>query len=265
MAKTVRVLEGGVALECHAATKRFGERAALCDAAFACPLGAVTALIGPNGAGKSTLFRASAGLLTLDSGGITVRGHRAGTPEAQRSVSFMPEQPDLYPGVSVWEHVVFIALLYCLSDWEPRAEELLERFGLAGRRDALPHELSQGMRRRLALVMSLLRGADVLLLDEPFNGLDPRNSSQLRALVKELASNGAGVLVATHILGDVARLADRVIVLEGGRVIAQGTLKELNGQAGLPASADLESAYLALTERRRERGIETARTGGGAR
>lgn len=177
----------------------------------------------------------------------------------------MPEQPDLYPGVSVWEHLVFIALLYRLSGWKGRAEELLERFELADRRDALAHELSQGMRRRLALVMSLLRGADVLLLDEPFNGLDPRSSAELRTLVGELAASGAGVLVATHILGDVVRLTDRAIVLEDGRVVAQGTLEELRQQAGMPRGADLESTYLALTDGGPDPGSEAASTNAGAR
>ncbi len=148
-----------VALEVAGLVKRFGPTTVLAGVGIVCPAGSVTALIGPNGAGKSTLFRAAAGLLMPDAGSIRVRGHAAGSPAAQRAVSLMPEQPDLYPGVSAWEHVAFIALLYRLSGWRPRAEQLLERFGLSDRLDALPHELSQGLRRRLALVMALLHGA----------------------------------------------------------------------------------------------------------
>jgi len=103
------------------------------------------------------------------------------------------------------------------------------------------------LRRRLALVMALLHGADVLLLDEPFNGLDPRSAHELRALVHELAAAGACVLVSTHILSDVERLSDRAIVLDRGKKVAEGTLEELRGLAGLSPGADLETAYLALT------------------
>ncbi len=237
-----------VALEYTGLVKRFGATTALAGVGFTCPAGSVTALIGPNGAGKSTVFRATAGLLVPDAGSVRVRGHLAGSAPAQRAVSLMPEQPDLYPGVSVSEHVTFVALLYRLSDWRPRAEWLLARFGLDDRLDALPHELSQGLRRRLALVMALLHGADVLLLDEPFNGLDPRSAGELRSLVRELAAAGACVLVATHILSDVQRLADRAVLLDQGRITAAGTLDELRGQAGLDQDADLEAAYLALTD-----------------
>jgi ABC-type multidrug transport system ATPase subunit len=234
-------------LEYEAIVKRFGQTTALAEVSFSCPPGAVTALIGPNGAGKSTLFLAAVGLLVPDAGAIRVGGHPAGSPPAQRAVALMPEQPDLYAAVSVWEHVAFVARLYRLRDWRPRAQQLLERFGLSDRLDAVPHELSQGLRRRLALVMALLHGADVLLLDEPFNGLDPRNAAELRSLVRELAEAGVCVLVATHILSDVERLADRAIVLDRGRKVAEGTLDEVRLQAGLGPGADLEAAFLALT------------------
>ncbi len=236
-----------VVLEYEGLVKRFGATTALDGVSFTCHAGSVTALIGPNGAGKSTLFLAAAGLLAPDAGTVRARGYPTGSAPAQRALSLMPEQPDLYPGVSVWEHVTFIALLYRLTSWRSRAEGLLERFGLSERRDAIPSELSQGLRRRLALVMALLHGADVLLLDEPFNGLDPRSAHELRALVHELAAAGACVLVSTHILSDVERLSDRAIVLDRGKKVAEGTLGELRGLAGLSPGADLETAYLALT------------------
>lgn len=219
---------------------------------FSCAAGSVTALIGPNGAGKSTLFLAAAGLLLPDAGSVRVRGLPAGSADAQRSLSLMPEQPDLYPGVSVWEHVVFIATMYRLSDWQPSARQLLARFGLSDRVDALPHELSQGLRRRLALVMALLHGADVLVLDEPFNGLDPRTARELRSLVRELAQAGACVLIATHILADVEKLGDWVVVLDRGTKVAEGTLDALGRQAGLGPETTLAGQVLEYAQEGRE-------------
>ncbi|MEW9552465.1 ABC transporter ATP-binding protein [Nonomuraea sp. NPDC050783] len=239
------------AWECEGAVKRYAERKALDGATFRCGYGQVTALLGHNGAGKSTLFRAAAGLVRLDAGTMLVGGHPPGSTRAQQATSYMPEQPDLYPGVSVWEHVTFIALAYRLSRWEPRARHLLERFELGDRRDALPHELSQGLRRRLALVMALLHGAEVLLLDEPFNGLDPHSAVRLRTTLSELAADGAAVVVATHILHDAQRLADQVIVLECGRVKAGGDLPSLAREAGLSRRAGMEEIYLALTSESR--------------
>jgi ABC-type multidrug transport system ATPase subunit len=215
---------------------------------LSCPAGSVTALIGANGAGKSTLFLTAAGLLAPDAGTVHVRGHAAGTPGAQRALSLMPEQPDLYAAVSVWEHVTFIALLYRLTDWQPHAKKLLARFGLSGRLDAVPSSLSQGLKRRLALVLALLRGAEVMLLDEPFNGLDPRSASELRSIVRELAAAGACILVSTHVLSDVERISDRAIVLDRGSAKAEGTLDELRRLAGLAPGANLEASFLALTE-----------------
>lgn len=235
------------ALTCAGLVKRFGERSALAGVDLECRGGMVTAVIGPNGAGKSTLFRAAAGLLQLDQGRIRIRGQAPGTVAAQLAVSFLPEQPDLYPGLSVWEHVVFVALAYRLSSWREQAGRLLDRFGLADRQDALPHELSQGLRRRVALVMALLHGADVLLLDEPFNGLDPRNAGELRAMIGELARAGVCVVIATHILSDVERLADWIALLDRGRVTAKGTADQLRDLAGLDPAADLEAAYMVLT------------------
>lgn len=235
-----------VGWETRDAVKRFGDTVALNGASFVAHCGAITVLLGHNGAGKSTLFRSAVGLVRLDSGTMRITGHPAGSSRARQAVSFLPEQPDLYPGVSVWEHVAFIAMVHRLADWQARAEHLLSRFGLADRRDALPHELSQGLQRRLALVMALQHGARVLLFDEPFNGLDPHSACELRTVLKQLAS-GACVVVSTHLLHDAERLTDRVVLLDRGRVIAEGTVNDLERRAGLGPGAGLEDAYLTLT------------------
>jgi ABC-2 type transport system ATP-binding protein len=233
---------------CVDVVKRFNGTSALRGVNLRVPYGSVTALIGPNGAGKSTLFRAAAGLVLPDSGTMTVGGRPAGSRAARSAVSFMPENPDLYPGVSASEHLTFIGLAYRVRGRRRHAADLLDRLGLADRADMLPNELSQGLRRRLAIAMALLRGARILLLDEPFNGLDARSAGELRALLRELAEDGAGVVVATHLLADVNRTADRVIVLNRGTVVSAGTAAEVVRAAGLPPHGSLEEAYLALTE-----------------
>lgn len=129
---------GPAAVEWTGVVKRYGDTAALAGVDLRCPDAAVTALIGPNGAGKSTLFRSAAGLVRVDGGCVRVRGCPAGTRAAQRALSLMPEQPDLYAGVSVWEHLTFVALAYRLDGWVRGAETLLRRFDLTRCRDALP-------------------------------------------------------------------------------------------------------------------------------
>lgn len=233
--------------ECTGVAKLYGRTVALDGVDVTFRSGEVTALLGHNGAGKTTLFRLAAGLAVADAGRMRLEGQMPGSAAARQVVSYVPEQPDLYPGVSVWEHVTFIALAHRLTGWRSTATELIERFGLADRRDSLPDELSQGLRRRLALVMALLHGARVHLLDEPFNGLDPAGSAGLRSILRELAGGGACVVVATHLLGDVDRLADRIVVLDHGRVAATGRTADLARRAGLPAGAGLEDAYLRLT------------------
>lgn len=242
---------GGAALDCADVVKAYGTTEALTGASLTCHHGTITVLLGHNGAGKSTLLRAAAGLVVPDGGDLRIEGWPAGTRQAKQLVSFLPEQPDLYSGLSVWEHVSFVALAYRLPrrDWPGHARALLARFGLTDRLDALPHELSQGLRRRLGLVLALLHGARVLLLDEPFNGLDPRSVLELREVLRSLAADGACVVVSDHLLAGVESFAGTVVLLDHGRVVAGGTTADLARRAGLPVTAGLEDAYLVLTDR----------------
>ena len=244
---TVQDGGGAVALRVDGVSKAFGTTVALDDLCLTAAFGEVVALFGPNGAGKTTAMRCAAGVLVPDAGVIEVGGAPAGSTAAQDALSYLPEQPDLYPSLTVDEHLRFVALAHRLTGWEPRAGELLARFDLADQRDALPGALSQGMRRKTALIMALLHGARVLLLDEPFNGLDPQGAAELRMLLSAVAAGGAAVMVSTHNLAGAERLADRAIVMSAGRSVAAGRPDELRRVAGVPADADLEQVFLPLT------------------
>ena len=240
-------MDADVALRVDGLSKAFDRTRALDGLHLHASYGEVLALFGPNGAGKTTALRCVAGVLVPDAGTITVGGAPAGSIAAQDALSFLPEQPDLYPSLTVAEHLRFVALAHRLDGWEPHAATLLGRFDLNDQRDALPGALSQGMRRKTALIMALLHGARVLLLDEPFNGLDPQGAAELRALISDLAAGGAAVVVSTHGLAVAERLAQRAVIMQQGRAIAEGTPEQLRRHAGMPEGADLEAVFLALT------------------
>jgi ABC-2 type transport system ATP-binding protein len=228
--------------------KAFDGTNALNGVSFHAGSGEILALLGPNGAGKTTTLRCLAGLLLPDSGTVTLHDDRTVYRDLRGAVTFVPETPDLYGGLSVAEHLRFVALLYRLRSWEARAQELLDRFQLDDRKDALPGELSQGMRRKVVLIMALLHGAKVVLMDEPFNGLDPKAVRELREMVVDLAASGVAVVLSTHRLAETERLAHRVAVTYRGTIRAEGALPELRRAAGVGPDADLETAFLALTD-----------------
>ena len=226
-------------------SKSFGGFMALEAITFGLRAGEVVSLLGPNGAGKTTLFSCLVGLSRPDKGEVVVRN--AGGHVDSGLVAFLPEYPELYGSLTVMEHLRFIALLHGSRELEVRGRQLCERFGLTERLSQLPHELSQGMQRKLAIVMALMSGADLLLLDEPFNGLDPRAARELRDLVLEVARSGGAVLISTHRLAEAQTYADRFLVIDSGRLVADGDVEDLRRRAGVGPTAGIEDVYLALT------------------
>ena len=188
-------------------------------------------------------MRILAGIYRPSSGDANILGFPVGSPPARRAISLMPEVPELYPGLSVREHVQFLDRLNLIprEHRHPEAEELA-RYALAQMVDALPHELSQGMKRKLALVLALRKGAELLLLDEPFNGLDPVASSELRLELRQLADRGVTVLVSMHGLRELEEFADRVIFLKHGRICKIAPLEDRSAPGGEP----LETLYLRI-------------------
>lgn len=209
--------------------------------------GTLVGLVGANGAGKTTLFHAVIGLVRIQAGMMTVAGAERGSVEARRAMGFLPEEPMLWQHMTVAEHLQFIARAFSVQGWRPKADALLERLDLAEHRDVFGSKLSQGMRRKVALAMTLLHDSKILLLDEPFNGLDPQAQRELRSIILEQRAAGACIVLSSHRLAELSALADDYVVLATGRVVAAGDLDELRTASGLGPGADLESAYLALT------------------
>jgi len=219
------------ALSVAALRKSFGGRTVLDDVTLDVAAGSVLALLGPNGAGKTTMVRILATLLSPDGGRAQVAGHDVVTePDGVRAAIGVTGQlsavDDLLTGR---ENLVLVADLLHLGRVEGRrrAAELLDRFDLAAAADTRVATWSGGTRRRLDLAMTMVGRPQVVFLDEPTTGLDPRSRRALWAVVRELVAEGTTVLLTTHYLEEADQLADRIAVLDGGRIVAEGTAAEL--------------------------------------
>jgi ABC-2 type transport system ATP-binding protein len=209
--------------------KSFGPVRAVDDLSFTVEPGSVTGFLGPNGAGKTTTLRMLLGLITPDAGSATIGGRSYAelqVPTGQ--VGAVLEATSFHPARSGRDHL----RVYCTVSGYPlaRADEVLELVGLAaaGRRAVRGYSL--GMRQRLALATALLGNPPVLVLDEPANGLDPEGIAWMRGLLREFADHGRTVLVSSHVLSEVQQLVDRVVIVNHGRLVRQGTLAELSDQ-----------------------------------
>jgi len=232
-------------LEVENLTKRFARRAAVDHLSFSLRPGEVLGFLGPNGAGKTTTFLCLCGLLRPDSGTISFGGRRLG-PERGRTISLIPETPDVYPLLTVWEHLAFVARATRLPvGWEARAGDLLERLGLNDVRDALGQTLSKGMRQKTLIAATILADAPVLLLDEPMIGLDPKGQRELRALISNLRDAGIAVAMSTHLIGSADALCDRLLILKSGTAILEESVISFRERAR--DGHTLEDVFLELT------------------
>ncbi|MGI9051822.1 MAG: ABC transporter ATP-binding protein [Ilumatobacteraceae bacterium] len=179
------------------------------------------ALLGHNGSGKTTLLRMVAGLLEPSIGTITVYGRPVDSLEARAATSYLADHPVFYDDLSVREHLEYIARLHGRDDWEEAGEALLERLGLGDRGDDLPTTFSRGLRQRAAIAIAFIRPFRLLLVDEPFVGLDRTGREALLALLAEAHADGAALIVATHELTTVG-LSERVVALRDGTVAYDG-------------------------------------------
>jgi ABC-2 type transport system ATP-binding protein len=238
-----------VALLVEALSKTYDGTRALQNFSFDARAGEIVGLVGPNGAGKTTALRSIAGVLPIQEGRVLVAGHDVARDEvaAKRCLAWVPDDPQPFDTLTVQEHLEFTAALHGLRDWRARAEELLRRFELLEKRDALGGELSRGMRQKLAFACAWLPEPRLLLLDEPLSGLDPRGIRSARDAIRELARAGTAVLLSSHLLELIEALADRILILDRGRRVFLGTLEEARRTLAGPAGSSLEEIFFAAT------------------
>ncbi|MFD9725800.1 ABC transporter ATP-binding protein [Streptomyces sp. NPDC059072] len=215
-------------LEINALTKRYGERLALDALSFTVPPGEIFGFVGSNGAGKTTTMRIAVGVLQADEGEVRYGGEPVNVHSSTR-FGYMPEERGLYPKMTVAKHLVYLAQLHGLSAKGAREAMTTwtERLHLAERRDSTIDALSLGNRQRVQLAAALVHDPDVLILDEPFSGLDPVAVQDMAQVIKEKAAQGAPVLFSSHQLDLVEQLCDRVAVIRQGRLAACGSLDGL--------------------------------------
>jgi len=186
-----------------------------------------------------------AGLLRPDAGTIAWDGRPLGV-ERTRQMALIPETPEVYEMLTVWEHMVFVGRSCLLpAGWQDRAENLLQRMGMADQRDTMGEALSKGMRQRVLIAATLLAATPILLLDEPMIGLDPRGQHELRNLLVEVRDQGTTVIVSTHLLANVQSFCDRLLILNKGRAVAAGGLQELLDRYGHDT---LEETFLEIVK-----------------
>ena len=196
--------------------------------------GASVALVGRNGAGKSTTMRVLSGVLPPTSGRVVVGGiDAAQDPSGVRAVvGYCPDVGGLIPRATPWEHLQLAARLRGMRDWDTRATGLLERFDLASVADRVTAGFSHGMGRRLSVVLAAFHSPRLLLLDEPFDGVDPLGVDATLDVIREARSTGTAVLVSTHLLHLAVEACEEAVVLRGGRVVGAAPAAELTGEAG---------------------------------
>ena len=234
-------------------TKYYGKTLAVADMSFTVADGEILGLLGPNGAGKTTILRCVAGIVQINAGRITAGGYDLAKDErrAKNSIAFVPETPNLYDMLTVYEHLRFIAMAYdTLDGFDERASALLERFDLREKRNELVLSLSKGMKQKLAVACAFTHDAQVLLFDEPLIGIDPKGARELKSMMLSAKDAGCSVLVSTHMLDTAERLCDRILIIDHGRKVAEGTLAELHDRVHMGADATLEDMFLKLTEDR---------------
>jgi ABC-2 type transport system ATP-binding protein len=237
-------------IQAEGLTKLYGDFVAVSELSFAVQPGQVMGLVGPNGAGKTTTLRCLAGIIPPTRGNIQVCGcDLAVDPiSAKQQLALFTDEPRLFDYLTVWQHLVFTARIYQVQGYEAIGRQLLEELEIADKRNALPAELSRGMKQKLVIACGLLHAPKVIYFDEPLTGLDPLGIRRMKDSILKRAREGAAIIISSHLLHLVEEICSHILILKNGRKITFGTIEEITRQFSAQAGeTNLEEVFFRAT------------------
>lgn len=235
-------------LEVRNLTKIFPEVVAVNDVSLTIRPGEVVGLVGPNGAGKTTLIRCIIGLENPERGDITIFGHdRFSEPhKAKAGIAHVPEVADMVQGLTVWEHINFIAAAYGATGKQHQAMQMLQWFDLLDKVHEHEKNLSKGQAQKVMVISAFIHDPGLIFFDEPLIGIDPKGGKILKDMILQKRNEGGSVLVSSHMLDLIEEISDRVIIMDKGRIIREGSIEELKEDHFMQGS-DFEDVFIKIT------------------
>jgi ABC-2 type transport system ATP-binding protein len=230
-------------------TKLYGDFVAVNELSFGVKSGEVMGLVGPNGAGKTTTLRSLAGIIPPTRGTVRVCGcDFAQDPiAAKKQLAFFTDEPRLFDYLTVQQHLNFVARMYQVSNYETIAGPLLEELEIADKKNALPGELSRGMKQKLAIACGLLHSPKVIYFDEPLTGLDPMGIRRMKDSILKRAREGAAIIISSHLLHLVEEMCSHILILKNGRKIIDGTIGDIRRKFSEQPDTKLEEIFFRAT------------------
>ncbi|HEY4299567.1 MAG TPA: ABC transporter ATP-binding protein [Candidatus Didemnitutus sp.] len=230
-------------------TKRYGDFTAVHDLSFTVQAGEVMGLVGPNGAGKTTTLRCITGIIPPTLGSVHVAGVdlRAEPVAAKRQLAFFPDEPRLFDHLTVEQHLNFVARIYHVTDWRDRAGPILANLDMNDKRNAMPGELSRGMKQKLVIACGLLHQPSMIIFDEPLTGLDPGGIRNMKETMRRLGREGAAIILSSHLLSLLEEVCTHVLILKAGIKVADGSIASIRDRFAAEPDASLEDVFFRAT------------------